>query len=129
MPFLQAYDTELLFLLFGSVSAFFMALLRCLSFDRRNAVMIITEAFMCTMITLSIAIGAKTTWNVSYSWSVPVGVFIGFIGTNLVHAVIKRVLEYHVTKYTDDRSDGPAGPGVNGALSQSKSAPPQRENP
>lgn len=119
MRLLEVYDTELLFLLFGSVSAFFMALLRCLSFDRRNVVMVITEAFMCTMITLSIAIGAKTTWSVSYSWSVPVGVFVGFIGTNLIHAIVKRILEYQVTQVTGGNSSSTS--------ERSTAATPKRE--
>lgn len=102
MRFLEALNSDYAFLVLGSVMAFTMAVLRCLRFEHRDKSMMFIEAGMCTMITLSVSIGAKTTWDIPYNWSIPVGVFIGFIGTSFIHMLIKRFIMTVTNYYTGE---------------------------
>lgn len=88
------------YLLFCMIAAFIMALLRCFRFDRRDFIMVITEAGMCAMLAASIVMGMRATWSIALVWAVPIGVAVGFIGTNFIHLVIKNLIEFHLGRYT-----------------------------
>lgn len=93
-------NPELFFLLGGCIAAFFMAFLRGLNYTRKDPLMMVTEALMCTMITASISVGANSAWQISYIWTIPVGVMVGFIGTSFIHAIVKKFLLFHTHRLT-----------------------------
>lgn len=39
-------------------------------------------------------------WHIATAWAVPIGVAVGFIGTSFIHAVIKRLIEFQVGRFT-----------------------------
>lgn len=93
-------NPELGYLLVGTMAAALMAFLRCMRFDRRDFVMVITESIMCAMIAASIVMGVRSMWHIATAWAVPIGVAVGFIGTSFIHAVIKRLIEFQVGRFT-----------------------------
>lgn len=88
------------YLIVGTIAAFIMALLRCLRFDRRDLIMVVTESIMCAMIAGSIVMGVRAMWSIAFVWAVPIGVAVGFIGTNFIHLVIKQLIEFQLGRFT-----------------------------
>ena len=93
-------NPEMGYLVIGTIAAALMAFLRCLRFDRRDFVMVVTESIMCAMIAASIVMGVRSMWHIATVWAVPIGVAVGFIGTTFIHAVIKRLIEFQVGRFT-----------------------------
>lgn len=91
------------YLTIGTIAAFVMALLRCLRFDRRDLSMVITESIMCAMIAGSIVMGVRAVWSIAFIWAVPIGVAVGFIGTNFIHLIIKQLIEFQLGRFTGGR--------------------------
>ena len=88
------------YLIVGTIAAFIMALLRCLRFDRRDLLMVVTESIMCAMLAGSIVMGVRAMWSIAFVWAVPIGVAVGFIGTNFIHLVIKHLIEFQIGRFT-----------------------------
>lgn len=91
---------ELYYLLGGALAAFLMAVMRSFQYTRKQFVLRLVEAFMCSMLTASFAVSLNAFWALSYVWAIPAGTVIGFLGTDLIHGLIVSLLEAYATRQT-----------------------------
>lgn len=91
-------NSEVVYLGAGSFFAFCMALLRSAKYTKKHFITRLTEALMCSMLASALVIGLVEYFHVSFIWAIPVGTFIGFVGTDFIHAVIVGLVEYHALK-------------------------------
>lgn len=93
-------DPELFYLVGGATAAFVMAVLRSFQYTRKQFVLRLTEAFMCSMLTASFAVSLHAFWSLSFVMAIPLGTVIGFLGTDLIHGIIVGLLEFYASKHT-----------------------------
>lgn len=94
---------EVIYFVGSGVAAFFMALFRTVRFSDRGQQqfwMRLNEGFMCAMISSGLAVLMRTYFDTPFSWAIPIGVVVGFVGTNFIHALIKSLIESQVGRYT-----------------------------
>ncbi len=94
---------EALYFIGSGVAAFLMALFRTVKFadkEQRQFMQMLAEGFMCAMMSSGIAVLLKSYFNAPFSWAIPIGVIVGFIGTNFIHVIIKSLIEFQVGRYT-----------------------------
>lgn len=94
---------EVIYFVGSGVAAFFMALFRTVRFSDRNQRhfwMRLNEGFMCAMISSGLAVLMRTYFDTPFSWAIPIGVVVGFVGTNFIHVLIKSLIESQVGRYT-----------------------------
>lgn len=89
---------EIFYLSGSGLSGFVMALLRTGGFTRKNLRMRLAEAFMCSMLSSAITMGAHT-YGLSYEWAIPIGTFVGFVGTDIIRALLVGAAEWLKLKY------------------------------
>ncbi len=93
-------DPELFYLAGGAAAAFVMAVLRSFQYTRKQFVLRLVEAFMCSMLTASFAVSLHAFWDLSFVTAIPLGTVIGFLGTDLIHGIIVSLLEFYTSKHT-----------------------------
>ena len=94
---------EVIYFVGSGVAAFFMALFRTVRFSDRGQQqfwMRLNEGFMCAMISSGLAVLMRTYFDTPFSWAIPIGVVVGFVGTNFIHVLIKSLIESQVGRYT-----------------------------
>lgn len=94
---------EVIYFVGSGVAAFFMALFRTVRFSDRGQQqfwMRLNECFMCAMISSGLAVLMRTYFDTPFSWAIPIGVVVGFVGTNFIHVLIKSLIESQVGRYT-----------------------------
>lgn len=94
---------EVIYFVGSGVAAFFMALFRTVRFSDRSQQqfwMRLNEGFMCAMISSGLAVLMRTYFDTPFSWAIPIGVVVGFVGTNFIHVLIKSLIESQVGRYT-----------------------------
>lgn len=94
---------EVFYFVGSGVAAFFMALFRTVRFSDRGQQqfwMRLNEGFMCAMISSGLAVLMRTYFDTPFSWAIPIGVVVGFVGTNFIHVLIKSLIESQVGRYT-----------------------------
>lgn len=94
---------EVIYFVGSGVAAFFMALFRTVRFSDRGQQqfwMRLNEGFMCAMISSGLAVLMRTYFDTPFSWAIPIGVVVGFVGTNFIHVLIKSLIETQVGRYT-----------------------------
>ena len=94
---------EVIYFVGSGVAAFFMALFRTVRFSdrgQRQFWMRLNEGFMCAMISSGLAVLMRTYFDTPFSWAIPIGVVVGFVGTNFIHVLIKSLIESQVGRYT-----------------------------
>lgn len=91
-------NPELAYFAIGGVSAFVMAIFRTQKWTRKRFAMRLVEGVMCSMLSSAISIGIVQYFDVSFIWSIPIGTFMGFIGTDLIHMVIVGLITYNAMK-------------------------------
>lgn len=94
---------EVVYFVGSGVAAFFMALFRTVRFSDRGQQqfwMRLNEGFMCAMISSGLAVLMRTYFDTPFSWAIPIGVVVGFVGTNFIHVLIKTLIESQVGRYT-----------------------------
>lgn len=94
---------EVIYFVGSGVAAFFMALFRTVRFSdrgQRQFWMRLNEGFMCAMISSGLAVLMRTYFDTPFSWAIPIGVVVGFVGTNFIHVLIKSLIETQVGRYT-----------------------------
>lgn len=94
---------EVIYFVGSGVAAFFMALFRTVRFSDRGQQqfwMRLNEGFMCAMISSGLAVLMRTYFDTPFSWAIPIGVVVGFVGTNFIHILIKSLIESQVGRYT-----------------------------
>lgn len=99
----ETISREVFYFIGSGVAAFLMALSRTTRFadkEHRRWAIKFNEALMCAMISSGIAVVIKTYFNAPFSWAIPIGVIVGFIGTNFIHVLIKSLIEFQVGRYT-----------------------------
>lgn len=94
---------EVIYFVGSGVAAFFMALFRTVRFSDKGQQqfwMRLNEGFMCAMISSGLAVLMRTYFDTPFSWAIPIGVVVGFVGTNFIHVLIKSLIESQVGRYT-----------------------------
>ena len=94
---------EVIYFVGSGVAAFLMALFRTVRFSDRGQQqfwMRLNEGFMCAMISSGLAVLMRTYFDTPFSWAIPIGVVVGFVGTNFIHVLIKSLIESQVGRYT-----------------------------
>lgn len=91
-------NSEVVYLGAGSLFAFLMAFLRSAKYTKKHFRTRATEGVMCAMLGSAITMGITEYWNLSNFWAMPIGIFIGFLGTDFIHAVIIGLVEYYSLK-------------------------------
>lgn len=91
---------EIFYLLGGVVSAFFMAIASSFCYTKKSFATRIAAAFMCAMLTCSVAISLHAFWELSYIWTVIIGTVTGFLGTDFIRGVITAVVKAYITTRT-----------------------------
>lgn len=99
----ETVSREVVYFIGSGLAAFLMALLRTAKFadrEQRHFVQMLVEGGMCAMISGSMVGLIKTYFSASYSWAIPIGVIVGFVGTNFIHVLIKTLIEFQVGRVT-----------------------------
>lgn len=82
-------NPELYYTTAGGVMAFVMALLRSGGFTKKRLAVRLTDACMCSMLSSAITLFCVEYWGLSYVYGVPIGTFVGFVGTDFISTLIK----------------------------------------
>lgn len=91
-------NPEIGYLAAGGGCAFVMAILRTQKWTRKRFALRLVEGAMCSMLSTAISIALVQYADASFQWSIPLGVFTGFCGTDVVHSAIVGWVEYNALK-------------------------------
>lgn len=80
---------ELLYISGSGVCALLMTLLRNGGFTTKDMTSRLTEAAMCSMLGSALSIVGISYFHMDVHLSIPIGTFVGFLGTGFIKSLIK----------------------------------------
>lgn len=86
---------EVLYIVGSGACALVMTMLRNGGFTTKDLTTRITEGFMCSMLGSALSIVGISYFQMDVHLSIPIGTFVGFLGTSFIKTMIKG---YIITK-------------------------------
>ena len=95
----------MLYLLCAGACAFVMSLLRSVYLESRKSFKVrLCEAFMCSMLASAVTMLAHLHLGLSYSYAMPIGTIIGYLGADFISAVLIGWLKYKRLGFPDEQT-------------------------
>lgn len=96
LVYLEENAIYFVFLVGGAVFSFVTAVLRSVGHTRKHFIVRLSESLICSCVSTGIAICLVSLLGLPDIVAIPVGVFVGFFGTDLVRAFVVAFLNHQV---------------------------------
>lgn len=91
-------NIDFLYFLAGLVSSFITYLLRSKGFNGKDWSYRISNGLTCVMLSCGTIMTLHLLYDAPWAWSVPVGIAVGFLGSDLILSTIIKIVEFKFGK-------------------------------